>query len=135
MRFKYENGMRVKLRDDRDHKGIITDAEDDYEVMVQWDNKEQYSEPTYEETRFLMPDDPAVEQAMQDAAKQIQAKIDKATHSLEACFAALREAHKMETGDECNDGFHRFRENPLLDMSKLEDIIQDNGWSVSSIYC
>jgi hypothetical protein len=68
-------------------------------------------------------------------SKIIQAKIDEATAHLEGVFAALREAHKIETGMESDEGFPGLMQNDLLDMSQFEEVLMANGWSTSSIYC
>lgn len=134
MRHTYTNGMRVRARG-KGNKGTITDDSDQGEPMVQWDDKEKYPEPVWQEARFLIPDNPEAEAQELLAAKAIQTKIDEATSSLEAAFKAWQEAAELN-GDEVE--YPTLGEDPAFDTSKFEKAFERTGWSTSgsrSLYC
>jgi hypothetical protein len=135
MKFHYEAGMRIRNRAKQEEKGTVTEDGDTYEqeVRVMWDGDKG---PRWEETRFIMPDDDAAIQQLADASKQVQSKIDEATSHLEKAFKAWQEAASLEAGRECgNAEAYVLNDNPDLDLTKFEEVIRDNGWSTSSLYC
>lgn len=140
MIFKYEVGMRVRSREFEEDKGEITEVEDDGEVRVLWDDAE---EPRWAETRDLMPDTPEAVQKLAALTKKIQLKVDEATSLLDQAFKLWRQANAMQfegtenpgPDDGYFEGAYALRGNPDLDLSKFEDVVEQNGWSTSSLYC
>lgn len=140
MKFQYEVGMIVCDRREIDYKGIVTKIEDG-DVEVRW-SQCQYDDEDGEwaDTSEMMPDTPEAHQYMTDKTKKVQAKIDEAAVSLEATFKAWRLANALELGCDEDDGTYYegaygLTGNPNLDLSKFEKLIEQNGWSKSSLYC
>ena len=129
MLIKYEVGMRVRDRWDRKYLGEVTEVVDEDEIHVKWDHGSRVQRHDPSE---IAPYDPEGDKTR---TAQTQAKIDEATHSLEAAFKALREANALELGSDDYDGAYALKGNDDLDLSKLEEAIENNGWSTSSIYC
>jgi len=126
---EFKRDQRVVDAYDHTHVGEVVEVIDRLTTLrVKWDDG---SMGRYYPSE-LAPYDP---EGDRERAILAQAKIDEATHSLEACFAALRAAHQIETGSECDEGFHRLRNNKLLNMKDFEEVVIANGWSASSIYC
>ena len=130
MKYKYEVGMRVRDRWDREYLGEVTEVVDEDEIHVKWDRGDNGI--GRHDSGEIAPFDPEGDNAR---AIITQAKIDEATHSLEAAFKALREANALELGSDDYEGAYALKGNPYLDLSKLEDVVESNGWSSSSIYC
>jgi hypothetical protein len=128
MLVKYEVGMRVRDRWDRKYLGEVTKVVDEDEIHVKWD----HSTISRHDPSEIAPYDPEGDKAR---AIITQAKIDEATHSLEAAFKALREANALELGSDDYEGAYALHGNDDLDLSKLEDVVNRNGWSTSSLYC
>jgi hypothetical protein len=126
---QYQVGMRVRDRWDRKYLGEVVEVVDEDEIRVKWDHDDVISRHDPSE---IAPYDPDGDNAK---AIIIQAKIDEATHSLEAAFKALREANALELGSDDYEGAYALKGNPYLDLSKLEDVVESNGWSTSSLYC
>ena len=126
---KFVVGMVVRWAHTLDDKGIVFDVVDEDEIVVKFDRD---PDTTYSvdpsEIRVWDPE------GDKTRAILVQAKIDEATHSLEAAFAALREANRLETGYAGNECYS-LRQNKLLNMTAFEEVVFDNGWSTSSIYC
>jgi hypothetical protein len=68
-----------------------------------------------------------------EIGRQVQAKVDAAKTAFEAAFAALREA--QDTADQSGIDFYELSDEKLLDTSELEKVIDENGWSSSSLWC
>lgn len=136
--FKYEVDMRVCGREERDGKGTIVYVEgpDGYqEVKVIWDGFEDEG-PRWAETMEIMPDTPEAALALEEQDKKTQAKIDEATSLLDQAFKAWFEAAGLQAGrDVGNSEAYFLRGNPNLDLSKFEKVVEENGWSTSSLYC
>jgi hypothetical protein len=121
--------MRVRDRWDRNYLGEVVEVVDEDEIHVKWDHDDVTSRHDPSE---IAPYDPEGDKAK---AIKTQAKIDEASHSLEAAFKALREANALELGSDDYEGAYALKGNPYLDLSKLEDVVESNGWSTSSLYC
>jgi hypothetical protein len=126
--YKYEVGMRVRDRWQRDWLGKVVEVVDEDEIHVEWDE----GDISRHDPSEIAPYDPEGDKAK---AIKTQAKIDEATHSLEAAFKALREANTLELGNDDYEGAYALKGNPYLDLSKLEEAVESNGWSTSSLYC
>jgi hypothetical protein len=130
MNYKYEVGMRVRDHYDRKYLGTVAEVVDEDEIHVKWDGEpERVGRHDPSEIR---PYDPQGDKAM---LVKLQAKVDEAAASLEAGFKALREANALELGSDDYEGAYALRGVPGLDLSKLEDVVESNGWSTSSLYC
>src|SRR5271170_3198305 len=103
----FKVGDAVKHRYER-IRGIVIKLHSEYEAYyVKW-NDEDFNDDDDNTGGTLYHSESLDLYSVEiDAAQSnlIQAKIDEATAHLEAVFAALREAHKMETGTECDEGF------------------------------
>ncbi len=142
MKFKYEVGMRICLIERKDRGGVVT-REDEDGLWFQWDkevgtNEEHWLEDYEHE---IMPDTPEAREQWAEMTKKIQAKIDEAASLLEQAFKAWRQANAMQwygeedTGDDGFEGAYALRMNNDLDLSKFEKVVEENGWSTSSLYC
>ena len=129
MKFKYEVGMRVRDHYDYKYLGSVVEIVDEYEIHVKWDHDDIISRHDPDEIR---PYDP---QGDKEKLAQLQAKVNEATASLESAFKALREANALELGHDDYEGAYALRGVPGLDLSKLEEVVESNGWSTSSLYC
>lgn len=63
-------------------------------------------------------------------AAEFQVKIDQAKNAFEAAFQAL---DQIRTGLQMD--MYSFQEEGLISMCELERMMDDNGWSSSSLYC
>jgi hypothetical protein len=126
----YQVGMRVCMRDDRLCKGTVIEHYSRSEVQVRWDS----DVTEWIEGQFILPDNQEAWHADEENAAQVQAKINEATRSLEAAFKALREANKLETGMENAGPFYGLSKDHL-DMTGFEEVLIQNGWESSSLYC
>lgn len=68
----------------------------------------------------------------QEAAAKLQEKIDRVTSDLERAFESLQEMKDL-----CNkeDETWDLEEEGLVSFCKLKDIMDDIGWSSSSLWC
>lgn len=141
MIFTYEVGMRVRTREEDEH-GTIAEVAAYDEVSVIWDGSEDQG-AQWCEARDIIPDTPEALQKLTELNKKIQANIDEATTLLEQAFKKWRLANAMEMegtdspGDDRNyyEGAYALRSNSDLDLSKFEEVVENNGWSTSSLYC
>lgn len=126
---EYKAGMRVRDRYDRQYLGEVVEVVDVDEVHVKWDQepeKIQRHDP-YE----ISPFDPEGDKV---AAQKAQVKVDEATNLLEAAFKAWREAQEIIVGHS-EVGAATELEPAGVDISKFEGVIENIGWSTSSLYC
>lgn len=130
MSYKYEVGMRVRDYYDRKYLGKVVEIVREDEIMIEWDGAP--GEPNRHDPHEIRPYDP---QGDKELLVKLQAKVDEATASLEAAFKALREANALELGHDDYEGAYALRGVPGLDLSKLEEVVDSNGWSTSSLYC
>ncbi len=74
----------------------------------------------------------------QEAAVKLQEKIDTATSALETAFQAMQEmkdaSNEIYNEEEDWSHFDLEREG-LVSLSKLKDLMDDNGWSSSGLWC
>ncbi len=73
----------------------------------------------------------------QEAAVKLQEKIDNATTELEKAFEALQEM-KDFARSECDNGdwyYGDLEQEGLVTFYGLTKIMDDNGWSSSSLWC
>ena len=63
-------------------------------------------------------------------AAEFQVKIDQAKTAFETAFQALEQVRRGVQGD-----MYSFQEEGLISMRELEKLMDDNGWSSSSLYC
>ena len=131
MKFEYKNGDKIQLRGDRNIKGVVVDAEDEYEVRVLWGAD---TEPTGQESRLIMPDSREAERKLDMLTLQVQAKVDAATSALVAAFRLWAEAQEMHSGYSGTGAAYEMKDEGI-DLSKFEAVINEAGWSTSSIYC
>jgi hypothetical protein len=119
-------GMEVIAYGHVADKGIITTLPNDKDKLtIKWVN----SESLY---KVLVADiEPYDPEAERKAITEIQAKLEVAAASFETAFHALQKA---------KDAMSRHQIWPnssggLIDASNLADVIGDNGWSSSSLWC
>ncbi len=132
MKFQYEVDMRVCSRDQKNFYGTVVEVDGD-DVRVKWD---KYDSASWCEPSEVMPDTPEAHAYMTGLTKQVQAKVDEATASLEQAFKAWVEAASLQAGREvgASEAYY-LRGNKDLDLSKFEGLCESNGWSTSSLYC
>src|SRR5258708_25382067 len=119
-------GAQVRDLYDRSHQGqVLTPTDSDGIVEVRWDDGTIYTVDG-DELRVV---DPAAEAKM---VQDVQAKLDEATSAFESAFKAFQDAKDLVVDD---SGLYDLQDESLIDLSKLEDTINKNGWSVSSLYC
>lgn len=119
-------GMMVIPQGDRFSKCKVIALPDALDkVRVSWGNEEAiYS------LKDLQAIDPKKDQKL---AKKIQKQFDKATSAFEEAFKALEEATRL--GNEAGMDDYAFRDEGLVDVKPLETVIEQNGWSSSSLWC
>lgn len=61
----------------------------------------------------------------------VQVKIDEATSLFDQAFEKFKEAIDFAESNE----HYSFRSSEFIDLSDLENVIQSNGWSTSSLWC
>lgn len=133
MKFTYKIGDRVCHRDELDKAGTIEsfyDDEEGDELRVNWDDIGS----RWCETRDIIPDTDEARQQLADLYKQVQSKVDEATSTLDAAFKAFREAASLISGRDDAEPYY-LRHNKDIDLSKFEEVVEQNGWSTSSLYC
>jgi hypothetical protein len=131
-KMKFKVGDRIRDAYDRSDKGVVVKVVDPLaEIIVKWD--ETYDAEVVHISR-LEPHEIRIDDPEADKAKAllVQAKIDAATHSLEAAFNSWKEAAELNGGeviDLVNDD--------LLNVKGFAGTIEANvnGWRSSSLYC
>lgn len=126
MKFEYKIGDKVCRRSNRERKGVVTQADDEYEIKVHWSDMQN---PLWAETVSLMPDTDEALAQITEYAKEVQSKIDSATSSLEAAFKAWQEAKNMYASEQM------IMQDSFVDTKGFEGIINQFGWDTSSLYC
>lgn len=130
-KFEYKAGMRVRDRYDRDYLGEVIEVVEEDEIHIRWD-----TEPDRIQRHApceIRPYDPGTDKVI---AQQTQAKIDEAATLLEAAFKAWRNAQEIYTGSDVDEGTaSEFLHDPSISVAKFEEVIENNGWSTSSLYC
>lgn len=108
---------RYEIINEADFQGTVTCKEED-------------GSRTYSfSAEFLIPYDL---EALKQKGTELQAKVDKAKAAFEVAFEALREIQNADTD---GVGHYTLSEMALLDTSELEKVIDDSGWSSSSLWC
>ena len=132
MKFTYQIGERVCSRSEPNKAGAVEELLDDDgdELRVNWDDIGS----RWCEARDIMPDTDEARQQLVDLHKQVQAKVDEATSALEVAFKAWQEAASLIAGHDGAEAYY-LRHNKEVDLSKFEGVIEQNGWSTSSLYC
>jgi hypothetical protein len=134
MKFTYKVGDPVCYRKETDKKGTVEELFDEEgdEFRVNWNDIGS----RWCEARDILPDTPEALQQLADNNKNTQSKIDEATNLLEQAFKAWFEAVSLQTGSEAgHDDAYYLKQNPDLDVSEFERVVDINGWSTSSLYC
>lgn len=103
---------------------VIKDVLSDGRLKVKWN----YGNTNHVEADEVQAID---EEADKKLAAAMQTRIDKAAAAFEVAFEALRGIRD----DRDRGHLSAFEEEELIDLSKLHDVIDGNGWSSSSIYC
>lgn len=130
MKFTYEVGMRVCVRNQKDFKGTVLEiVNGDIKVFC-----DKYDSSSWCEPSEIMPDTPEAHEYMAQLTAKVQVKVDEATSALEVAFKAWQEAASLQADREGAEPYH-LRSNKDLDLSKFEGVVESNGWSTSSLYC
>lgn len=66
-------------------------------------------------------------------SNNVQSKIDEAKNALEKAFQLLEEAKVVAEHEDTT--LREMQSKKILDLSKLESIMDNYGWSSSSLYC
>jgi hypothetical protein len=124
-------GMEAIPENDMGSMGVIRSLPDENgEVKLVW-----YERTKYEDSRLFHHDDleypnPEKDRAIAD---QMQVKIDQAKDAFEQAFKALQEleaiAHTVQMG------LSELKYDDLITVHELEDTLERNGWSSSSLWC
>jgi hypothetical protein len=105
---------------------VVAQGKDEYSFMVQWDLNAAPSEEGYDELRISSLED-------KDNIQEMQKKIDEATSSLEDAFDKVRELRNF--AQDKFDGLYDLKYHESISMKELERVLDDGGWSSSSLYC
>lgn len=117
-------GMVVVINNYIEDLGTITHLNTDMEsVTVQYLTGGTY---TYYDEDLEPYDEPKVKAAVVAS----QSALDEATSLFEQAFAKLQEARKTA---EDNDLYIHNKKH--FNYSKLEDVIESNGWNASGLWC
>lgn len=103
--------------------GEVVEVIDEYQVRVKWN----FGETLDTDSDELIIFDPEADQA---ALKFAQAKIDEAASAFENAFKAYQESRNL-----LDEDFYYYQRRKMLDLSKLDKVIEVHGWSSSSLYC
>jgi hypothetical protein len=128
---KFKPGVKVRHPYDRENIGVVVanrlgeHVEEDEEVTVQWDGDLYDVESIYE----LRVVDPEHDHTV---AERIQAKIRETETAFEIAFKAWQEVQDMANED---SDMYTLKSSGLIDVSSLENLVEANGWSVSSMHC
>jgi hypothetical protein len=127
---KFKVGDRIRCTDDRSAKGIVTKIiTDDEELVVRWDVVYCGERNSHLEPREIRLDDLEADKA---TALLVQAKINEATHSLEAAFQLWKEAQELH-GEYSGAG--DLMRDSMLDTDSFTSIINAQGWETSTLLC
>lgn len=130
---KYKVGDKVRDFYDRSSIGEVTEIVDEngdrYDVSITWDRDYDVSIVSPSE---VVPYDPEGDKL---TAARAQEKIDEATHSLEAAFKAWAAAQNEYADREGQDVAYSMKQDELIDLKDFEGILNQNGWSTSSLFC
>lgn len=125
---KFKVGDRIRDAHDRSAKGVVSKVIDsDEEIVVRWD-------VVYcgKRNSHLEPHEIRIDEVDKAQVLLVQAKIDEATHSLEAAFNSWKEAAELNGGEVID-----LVNNDLLNVKGFAGTIESNvnGWRSSSLYC
>lgn len=95
------------------------------EVKIKW-NKGN-SKPELVPLKYVQLYDP---EADKELGQKIQSKIDEAKSSFENAFRAYKNAQEL-----CQDNLYGLEEAGLISTKELEQVIDEAGWSSSSLRC
>jgi len=125
---KFKVGDRIRDAHDRSAKGVVSKViVDDEELVVRWDVVHWG-----ERNSHLEPHEIRIDEVDKAQVLLVQAKIDEATHSLEAAFNSWKEAAELNGGEVID-----LVNNDLLNVKGFAGTIESNvnGWRSSSLYC
>lgn len=109
-------------------RGITTSIPDDHGmVYVQWDSVR--SDPELVPTDQLVIVDPVVQKQISD---RVQDKLNKAQSAFEFAFQMIQESKNIASED---SSLNSLEKDQLIDTTGLSEVLEDYGWSTSSLYC
>jgi hypothetical protein len=118
-------GMKAYPQGDRASMGTITKLPNEKgEVRLQYKGTHIYDDYHVSKLNAVDPEKD------KERAAELQVKIDQAKTAFEAAFQALDAVRSGIQGDMCS-----FEDEGLISMRELEMMMEDNGWSSSSLYC
>jgi hypothetical protein len=119
-------GTRVRMDTDWAYTATTTgQVGDDGKVTVKWDRATSYPKNMDADDLRIFDED-----EVKKLNTKIQIKIDEATSAFEKAFQAFQEATDLSQGN-----LMSYEEANLVDMEKLEDVMEEHGWNTSSLYC
>jgi hypothetical protein len=126
-------GLEVRLSYDPS-KGIIRTMPDHQSmVVVDWSRQKGVVRAGQHNTKDLIVVDPIADK---QRATIIQAKIDEAKNAFEKAFLVLEEVKAFRHDEHGTDfSVYSLEDEGLVSMKELERVIENNGWSSSSLYC
>ena len=131
---KFEVGMRVCFKPTME-SGVITSfyGTNTDVVKIKFDGKNKEDENVYD-FFDLIPDTEEDRNIVFNKVKTAQKKIDEASESLNKAFSLWKEAQEELSDGRSYVSTHILREYDL-DISKFESVLEEYGWSSSSLYC
>lgn len=124
-------GLVVHSAGDRDSLYTIRSMPDSNDkVKVSWETYQYTDNTTQLHLNELTCFDVEADKVL---GKQIQEKLDQATDAFEKAFQALSAAQEIASKNKVD--FYMLRDDNLVDASKLEKMVDSNGWRSSSLWC
>ena len=119
-------GAKVYHTGSMNDVGVITNVIDDETVEVNWDPENKKSVSKKYDIEDLHIYDP-------EAVAQIQSMVDEAKDAFQLAFDKLAAAAKIAGGYESEVMCIKYTDG--VNVKDLETVIQNNGWSSSSLWC
>ena len=121
-------GMEVFVDGDRCYTAIVKSLPDEQGcVEIKWRST---SKTDNFSCRYLSAVDPAQDKK---AAAEIQKRLDEAATNFELAFLAFQEAQEIAASYTIQ--IHQLKDAGLLSIKGLEDVLDNNGWRSSSLWC
>ncbi len=120
-------GTKVRYENDYGYPGeVVGEPQPNGKVTVRWGEAGQREKRVVDIEELELID----EEADRLLAAQIQSRVDTAKSAFEQAFKAFQEATQLS-----QEQLSSFAQAKLINMGELEEVLESNGWSTSSLYC